>query len=162
MNRCTRMTAFLAIGIIVAFGFAVFPGTGQSQNVAAQQSNGQRSERADDVFMRRKLQLSQDALLGLVTEDFGLLKRAAEGLESMSRKAEWEVFTSEEYKQFSAEFRRTARSMTKLAEKKEIDGVSMAYVQLTLNCVECHKYTRGVRMAGTGRLPGVKLKQAEG
>lgn len=138
------------------------PVLGWPRNVSSRQENGQQTERADDVFMQRKLQLSQDALLGLVTEDFGLLQRAAEGLESMSRKAEWEVHTTEEYKQFSAEFRRTARSMTKQAQEKKIDGTSLAYMQLTLSCVECHKYTRGVRMASTRRLPDVKMNRSEG
>ena len=86
-------------------------------------------------------------LKGVVTEDFPLIKRSAEGLEKMSRQAEWEVFHLDEYNHFSAEFRRIARSMAKQAEQKNIDGAALAYVQLTMSCVECHKFTRGVRMA---------------
>lgn len=100
-----------------------------------------------DVFMRRKLELSRDALKGVVTEDFALIKRTAEGMEKMSRQAEWEVFRMDEYNHLSAEFRRVARSLAKQAEKKNIEGAALAYVQLTMSCVECHKFTRGVRMA---------------
>ena len=99
------------------------------------------------AFMRRKLELSRQALQGIVTEDYPLIKKSADGLEKMSRQAEWEVFHLDEYNHFSAEFRRIAKSMGKQAEKKNIDGSAMAYVQLTMSCVECHKFTRGVRMA---------------
>ena len=97
--------------------------------------------------MRRKLDLSRDALKGVVTEDFALIKKSAEGMEKMSRQAEWEVFHLDEYNQMSAAFRRTARSLAKQAENKNIEGAALAYVQLTMSCVECHKFTRGVRMA---------------
>lgn len=100
-------------------------------------------------FMRRKLDLSRDALKGIVTEDFKLIKSTAEGLEKMSRQAEWDVFNLPEYNQFSAEFRRIARAMAKRADEKNIDGSANAYVQLTMSCVDCHKFTRGVKMAST-------------
>ena len=103
--------------------------------------------RALEVFMRRKLDLSRDALKGIVTEDFALIKRSAEGMEKMSRSAEWAVYRLDEYNQLSAEFRRIARSLAKQAEKKNIEATTLAYVQLTMSCVECHKFTRGVRMA---------------
>ena len=100
-----------------------------------------------DAFMRRKLELSRDALKGVVTEDFALIKRTAEGMEKMSRQAEWEVFHLDDYNHLSAEFRRIARSMAKQAEKKNIEGAALAYVQLTMSCVECHKFTRGTKLA---------------
>lgn len=103
--------------------------------------------RALEVFMRRKLELSRDALKGIVTEDFALLKRSAEGMEKMSRSAEWAVFRLDEYNHLSAEFRRVARTLAAQAEKKNIDAATLAYVQLTISCVECHKFTRGVKMA---------------
>lgn len=100
-----------------------------------------------DAFMRRKLDLTRDAVKGIVTEDFPLIKKSAEGLEHMSRQAEWEVFHLPDYNHYSIEFRRIARSLARRAEDKNIDGAALAYVQLTLSCVECHKFTRGIRMA---------------
>lgn len=97
-------------------------------------------------FMRRKLDLSRDALQGVVTEDFKLIKKTAEGMEKMSRQAEWDAFNLPEYTHLSAEFRRIARAMAKRADEKNIDGAANAYVQLTLSCVECHKFTRSVKM----------------
>lgn len=98
-------------------------------------------------FMGRKLDLSREALQGIVTEDFKLIKKSADGLVKMSHQAEWDAFNLPEYMQMSAEFRRIARTMGAQAEKKSIDGSALAYVQLTMSCVECHKFTRGVKMA---------------
>ena len=77
-------------------------------------------------FMRRKLVLSQQALDGIVNEDFALIKTAADEMEKMGRQKEWEVYTLDEYTHFSAEYRRIAKSLSKQADKKNIDGSAMA------------------------------------
>lgn len=136
----------LPIGLSITLALLI-AGLVQSQGNADPVQDMPKEVRTLDAFMRRKLDLSREALQGVVTEDFPLIKRSAEGLEKMSRQAEWEVFHLDEYNHFSAEFRRIARSMGTQAEKKNIDGAAMAYVQLTMSCVECHKFTRGVRMA---------------
>jgi hypothetical protein len=33
------------------------------------------------------------------------------------------------------------------AERKSIDGSVVAYMQLTMSCVDCHKFTRGIKLA---------------
>ncbi len=133
-----------ALPIILAL---VIAGLAQAQGSAEPVEDMPKEVRPLDVFMRRKLELSRETLQGIVTEDFPLIKRSAEGLEKMSRQAEWEVFRMDEYNHLSAEFRRVARTLAKQAEKKNIDGAALAYMQLTMSCVECHKFTRGVRMA---------------
>ena len=138
------MKLFFSISTVVA---SVVAALAQLPAAAEPVQDVPKEVRPLDVFMRRKLDLSRDALKGVVTEDYALIKRTAEGMEKMSRQAEWEVFRLDEYNQMSAEFRRIARSLAKQAEKKNIEGAALAYVQLTMSCVECHKFTRGVRLA---------------
>jgi cytochrome c556 len=52
-----------------------------------------------------------------------------------------------EYSQRSAEFRRAADALTEAARKRNLDGATLAYVDVTTKCVSCHKYVRGVRIA---------------
>ena len=104
-------------------------------------------EKSVSAFMRRKLELSQQALDGIVNEDFSLIKKSANELEKMGRQSEFEVYPLDEYTHFSAEYRRIAKAMGKQAEQKNIDGAAMAYVQLTMSCIECHKFSRRVRLA---------------
>jgi hypothetical protein len=57
------------------------------------------------------------------------------------------VLQTPEYLQQSQDFRRTADAVTEAAKKKNLDGTALAYVELTMKCINCHKYVRGVRMA---------------
>ena len=93
-------------------------------------------------FMHRKLEHSQKVLEGIVVEDFDLIEKNARTLNLLSQAAEWQVFPSAEYRRNSEEFRRTTESLAKSAREKNLDGSALAYVQLTLNCVNCHKYVR--------------------
>jgi len=68
-------------------------------------------------------------------------------LTALSDAAEFKVFQTPDYRTYSAEFRRTADLLAKMAEAKNLDGCALNYVQLTMNCVNCHKYVRSTRLA---------------
>jgi len=96
-------------------------------------------------FMRRKLDHSQKVLEGIVQEDFDLIQKNAKALSLLSQVAEWQNLPSPEYKQHGAEFRRNADALAKAAADKNLDGAALKYVELTLNCVNCHKHVRTFR-----------------
>ena len=49
------------------------------------------------------------------------------------------------YELHSNEFRRAAEAIVQKSKEKNIDGVALAYVDMTLTCVRCHDYVREVR-----------------
>ena len=98
-------------------------------------------------FMRAKLEHSQKILEGLATEDYPLIEKHAQELSLISQAEMWQVVQTPEYLQHSTEFRRATQALTKAAEDKNIDGAALAYMEVTLKCVNCHKYIRKVRMA---------------
>lgn len=98
-------------------------------------------------FMRQKLEHSQKVLEGLALEDYDLIAENAESLAVLSQAAGWQVLKTPEYAQHSTEFLRLAKQLGEMAEKKNLDGAAFTYVQLTINCVNCHKYVRTVRTA---------------
>ena len=100
-------------------------------------------------FMRLKLDHSKNVLEGLALEDFDLIAKNAQDMSLLSLAASWQVLQTPEYLQQSNEFRRTADALTKAAQDENLDGAALAYVELTMKCVNCHKYVRGVRMADT-------------
>jgi hypothetical protein len=102
------------------------------------------SEKLKD-FMGAKLKYSQNALAGLVNEDYTAIAKHGQDLSLMSLESTWEVYQTEKYLQHSGEFRRAADAMTKAAKAQNIDGATLAYVDMTMTCVACHKYVRGVR-----------------
>lgn len=103
------------------------------------------------VFMRAKLQHSQKVLEGLAMEDFDLIAKNSQKLSLLSLAEDWQVLETPEYAQHSMEFRRSADALTEAAKKKNLDGAALQYVDVTLKCVNCHKYVRKVK---TARLDG--------
>lgn len=115
--------------------------------VGAGRAHGQRP---DDVggFMRLKLTHAQQVLEGLSLEDFDMVAKHSQAMALLTQDENWLVYQTPQYRQHSADFQRVCDTLTKQAKEKNLDGATLAYMQLTMSCVECHKYTRGVRMAG--------------
>lgn len=107
------------------------------------------SQESDNVetFMLRKLAHAQKVLEGLATEDFDSIAKNAQELSLLSQATQWQVLQTPEYVRRSAEFRRAADELKSSAQEKNLDGATLAYVNVTIKCVECHKYVRRVRNA---------------
>ena len=98
-----------------------------------------------DEFMRAKLIHSQKVLEGLTTENFELIAINSQAISLLSRDESWQVLQTPEYLSRSVEFRRTVDALTAAAKQKNLDGAALAYIDVTLKCVECHKYVRRLR-----------------
>jgi hypothetical protein len=98
----------------------------------------------DDVgpFMRAKLAHAQDILAGLALEDFDAIARGAQELALASQAASWQVLQTPEYARQSAEFRRSCESLKRAAKDGNLDGAALAWMEVTMKCVQCHKYVR--------------------
>ena len=72
-------------------------------------------------------------------------RRAGKALKKLSEAAEWEVATipnANDYVMLTTDFQRHADDLVKQAKAKNIDGATLAYVKLTMSCVQCHKFIR--------------------
>jgi hypothetical protein len=63
----------------------------------------------------------------------------------VSKEVAWRVFKTPRYELHSNEFRRGIEALAEAAKVKNVDGAALAYVDLTLTCVRCHKYVRDMR-----------------
>jgi hypothetical protein len=100
-----------------------------------------------DPIMQKKLAHAQKVLEGLAVKDFDLIEKHADELSLLSKRAEWLVLRTPEYLRNGEEFRRNADTIVRMAKGKNLEGAALGYVQLTMNCVNCHQYVRDVRMA---------------
>jgi len=100
-------------------------------------------ERAAKEFMRDKLELTQKILEGLATEDYDLMIAKGTQLSAMTKEANWRLFENPNYDEQSAAFRKQVDALVAAAKKKNLDAATLAYVRLTMSCVECHKAVRG-------------------
>ena len=102
---------------------------------------------ATKEFMRQKLELSQRVLEGVVTGNFELVAVNARRLGAMSLEANWRAFGNAGYTRHSDEFRRLTEALARTAAERNLDGVTLAYMRVTMSCVECHKFVRGEKTA---------------
>jgi len=130
-------TKFLAFVILLAVGAGLSVALAQSKR-----------NRATKEFMRDKLELSQRVLEGIATEDYDLIIAKGAKLSAMSRDSSWQMFENPDYDQQSAIFRRHVNSLVKAAKDKNLDAATLAYVRMTMSCVDCHKLVRGKLVAG--------------
>jgi cytochrome c556 len=100
--------------------------------------------------MRQKVAYSQQVLVGITLEDYGLIAKNADKLVELSNKTNWYSRQVPQYELFLNEFRRNAQGLMEAAQKKDVDAASLAYVQMTLSCVSCHKFIR--QSSGTGSI----------
>lgn len=124
-----------AVGV-VAFGGSFLPAQVDRAAPAAE-------------FMREKLDHAQKALEGVVIEDFEMVARNARRLGVMSGETAWRRYEHPLYEEQSLQFRRNVNLLVKAAEDENLDAATLAYLRVTMSCVECHKLVRGTLMAGS-------------
>ncbi|HEY0455199.1 MAG TPA: hypothetical protein VGE41_02425 [Verrucomicrobiae bacterium] len=127
----------LSMAALLGCGLAVY----------AQDKGRSRKEQATKEFMREKLELAQKVLEALALEDFSTIEAKAQKLSAMSQASSWQIFDNPDYVQYSAEFRKNVDALKRAAERKNIDSATLAYVRVTMSCVDCHKFVRGKLVA---------------
>ena len=94
------------------------------------------------AFMRAKLGHAQNVLEGLAVEDFDLIDKGAQDLALASQAASWQVLQTEDYARHSDEFRRSCNALRTAAKARNLDGAALAWMEVTMKCIQCHKYVR--------------------
>jgi hypothetical protein len=97
--------------------------------------------------MAAKLKNSQALLEGIALANYDKITRSAERLIQLSKTAEWLVYKTPRYEMHNNAFRRAAEVIVQKARARNIDGVALAYVDMTLSCVRCHQYVREIQDA---------------
>lgn len=140
-----RRFLFAAAGVLALVTSAALLTRAAEKQPAPRQPNQVRD------FMRAKLVHSERVLEGLTLQDFDLVAKHAQELSLLSQAAQWQVLQTPEYLHRSQEFRRIADRLTAAAREKNLDGATLAYVELTMECVQCHRYVRGNQPPPAGK-----------
>lgn len=126
----TRRRAALGLGLGLAL-------VGGLASVTVAQPRSQLRE-----FMRAKLTHGKDLLEGLTLEDYDLLLRGAKELKQISEDTRWRVSPNPNYLRLSAVFQDQADELAEAARRKNLDAATLAYVDMTVTCVKCHRLVR--------------------
>jgi len=144
------LLAIVGVGVLVCVPWGEGLGDGPDKKLQADNDRARK-------LMHQKLDLSQKVLAGLALDDCEKIARNAAELMVLSKKVEWNVVKTPQYELHSNEFRRSLESLQRHGEKKNLDAAALAYVEMTLTCVRCHKYVREIRMT---RLDGKEQTHA--
>lgn len=144
-NQERNMKRYTLVSIAVLL-VALLPGHGQYK----------RPTLVKEV-MTEKLKNSQLLLEGLAISDFNKVSQAAERLLRLSKTAEWFVHRTPRYEMHTNEFRRAAETVIDKARARNLDGVALAYFDLTFSCIRCHQHVGDLRDA---RLAGLEVELA--
>ena len=155
----------LATGIVVAIHqsakaasdhYVPAKQTKQTKNTEQERPKGQDEKKKDDDekqepilarFMRKKLGASNKVLKGLMTDDFDSIEQGADDLMKMSLAEEWRVSNDPTYARYSLDYQNTVRKLKVKAKKSTVDGSALAWMDVTMSCIECHDWVRNVLIA---------------
>ncbi|MBC7816485.1 MAG: hypothetical protein IAG10_06320 [Planctomycetaceae bacterium] len=148
----------LAVALIGAGGLTMtqFAATQEAQptkkadskkqdNAKAPQKDDEKSTPARkglSTFMRMKLDASQKILEGLAVEDFELIQEGAAKLEDMSAAEKWRVTNDPFFREHSNDFQKITKRLAKNAKEGKLEGSALTWLEATMQCIECHKWTR--------------------
>jgi hypothetical protein len=97
--------------------------------------------------MREKLVYAQKLLEAVVTSDWLSLETNSRQLEQLTNDPRWTVLKYPEYAQHSGAFVRAVRLLHTAAAQRDLDRAPKAFTEVTLRCVECHRYLGRARVA---------------
>ena len=138
------------LNIAVAAGQDEKKAVTPSEEMKKEESSGdKKDEPAGSLhrFMRQKMQASNLILEGLCTDDMKAVAAGTQTLMKMPSEAKWRVSNDMMYRRCSNEFLQAVEELQKEAEENDMDGASMAWVNVTMKCMKCHKWVRNTVLA---------------
>jgi hypothetical protein len=74
-----------------------------------------------------------------------LIEVNAQKINALTLDENWMVLRTRAYSAYSKDFQRSVDDITRAAREKNLDGATLGYVRMTLNCVTCHGNVRAQR-----------------
>ncbi len=142
------MTRRIGLCALLGFMFAI-PIHGDDQPQAANavvetdtNVDNPQPEDGPSVWMRLKLEGSQDLLAALVAADFDKMSRTATRMNSFGSIERFVRGRNEEYETQLRFFRNANQQIIRYADRKNVEGAALGFMQLTASCINCHKVIR--------------------
>jgi hypothetical protein len=94
------------------------------------------------LYMRRKLRFSQEIFAGIARTDLVAVAAASRQMNALNWFEQITRGDDEEYQRHLKSYQVAGRKLQKKADAKDLDGATLAFMELTLSCVNCHKNVR--------------------
>lgn len=99
-------------------------------------------------WMKAKLEMSQAMLDGLTNGDFEKLETNAQKMNVINFLEKLVASDKPHYKEYMRQlnaFETANRDLLRMSSAKNLEGSTLAYMQLTVSCVNCHKIVRDAK-----------------
>jgi hypothetical protein len=93
-------------------------------------------------WMNKKLEYSQNVLAGIANADFEKIVTNAESMRNLSKIEGFVRRQTPGYRTQLGIFEESADEIIRQGKKNNVDGAALAFTQLTISCVNCHKHLR--------------------
>jgi hypothetical protein len=136
MRHGLRLAVLAGVGLLTAgFGWADKPADPPAKDEPKLPTRKE--------LMAAKLKHTQTVLEGIAVNDFARIITAADELVRVSRANDFlNAYKGEDYMFQVKQFRQAAEAVGVKAERKNMDGVMVAYNELTGTCLKCHQAMR--------------------
>ncbi|MDG2222650.1 MAG: hypothetical protein P8L85_14825 [Rubripirellula sp.] len=93
-------------------------------------------------WMEKKLEYSQTLLRGLATGDFEAIEKSGRQLSTLNRVEGFVRNRNNNYRSHLNTFQQVCDEIVRQAKKENLEGSTLAFNQLTVSCVNCHRSLR--------------------
>jgi cytochrome c556 len=139
MKKATSVLLLAAVALAIGFRGALLA---QAQQGEPRGKVASHSRDKASLWMKHKLAASQRILEGMTRADYEMIEKSAEGMQITSYLEAWSRGDLPDYKAQLQAFDYANGAIVRAARNKNLDGVTIAYAQLTISCVQCHKIVR--------------------
>lgn len=133
---------YLVAGILSIAIFSLLVGTWPLARLAGQEKAVAGKEQPVSFWMKKKLDYSQNILAGIATADFDKIVENAEAMRKLSSVEGFIRGQTPGYRTQLHIFEESADEIIRQAKKDNVEGTALAFTQLTVSCVNCHKHLR--------------------
>ncbi|MBC8353192.1 MAG: cytochrome c [Planctomycetes bacterium] len=100
------------------------------------------NKKEPSFWMKQKLKYSQEILNGLAQEDYELITKNAMTMKGLNKIEAFVRQKPEGYRTQLKTFQFSVNELVRSAENENLDGAVLAFTQMTISCVNCHKQLR--------------------
>lgn len=93
-------------------------------------------------LMKAKRGYAHRLLDAVVAQDFDAVRDEAFRLKAVAETGDWNVLDTTEYVRESQAFIRATERLLDTAKERNGDAVALAYMDVTLSCIHCHRYVK--------------------
>jgi hypothetical protein len=133
-----RITLATVLAVLLLLAESVWA-QGDKPSLKQPESN---KKEGSSVWMKIKLKSTENILRGLTLGDFNLIEENARRMNSFGRLEKLVHSRNAEYQTQLKFFEHANRELIRQAKKKNLDGSTLAFMQLTTSCINCHHTIR--------------------